>query len=70
MANLLILALGAWGLYYTWTRRSRAGADPFFDMSSPIRNPKMYVFAIGLRLVVFGVCFGVGAYRLIFGITT
>jgi len=69
LANLLLLVLGAWGLRYTWTRRHKAGSDPFFDMASPVRNPKMYAFAIGLRLVIFGLCFGAGAWRLVFGIT-
>lgn len=69
LVNLLLLALGAWGLYYTWTRRSKAGSSPFFGMASPVRYPKAYIFAVGLRLVIFGMCLIAGGYRLIFGIT-
>ena len=69
LANLLLLALGAWGLHYTWTRRKKAGSSLFFDLASPVRHPKFYLFAVGLRLVIFGLCFGTGAYGLVFGIT-
>jgi len=69
LVNLLILALGAWGLHYTWTRRKKAGSSLFFDLASPVRHPKFYLFAVGLRLVIFGLCFGVASYRLVFGIT-
>lgn len=67
--NILLLALGAWGLYYTWTRRSKAGSSLFFDLASPVRYPKTFIFVIALRLFVFGLCFSVAAYRIIFGLT-
>ncbi|URI06853.1 hypothetical protein MW290_13235 [Aquincola tertiaricarbonis] len=69
LANLIVTALGAWGLYFTWTRRSQSGGSLFFDLASSSRNPLAYRFAVGLRLVGFGACLLVGGYRLIFGIT-
>ena len=67
-ANLIIALLGAWGVHYTWTRRARAGSSLFLDLASPVRNPKMYAFAIGLRLAIFGACLAAGVYRILFGI--
>lgn len=70
LVNLLVTALGAWGVYYTWTKRHTAGGSLFFDLTSSIRNPAAYAFAIGVRLLIFGTCLLVGGYRLVFGITT
>ena len=66
--NLILLLLGAWGVHYTWTRRARAGSSLFLDLASPVRHPKMYAFAIGLRLVIFGTCLAVGVYGMLFEI--
>jgi hypothetical protein len=67
-ANLVLVALGAWGMYFTWTRRHQSGGRLFFDLASSVRSPWAYRFAIGLRLVIFGLCLLVGMYRLVFGI--
>lgn len=69
LVNLALTALGIWGCYYTWTARSKSGGSPFFDMASSVRNPLAYKFAIGLRLVSFGLCAAVGGYRAMAGIT-
>lgn len=69
LANVIVLAIGLWGLYYTWTRRHKAGSKLFFDLASPVRNPRFYAFAIGLRLLVFGLCVAVSGYRILFSIT-
>lgn len=68
LANIIITALGAWGVWYTWTRRHQSGGSLFFDMASSVRNPIFYRFAITLRLTVFGACLLIGSYRLLFGI--
>lgn len=66
--NLALLAVGAWGLHHTWTRRHQSGGSLFFDMASSVRTLRAYRFALGVRLVVFGLCAAVGGYRLVFGI--
>ena len=70
LVNIAILLLGTWGCHYTWTKRSKSGGSPFFDMASSVHNPVAYKFAIGIRIFIFGLCIIVGLYRIVFGIVT
>lgn len=70
LVNLFLTAVGAWGVYYTWTKRHTSGGSLFFDYASSTRTPVAYAFTIGIRLLIFGAAFLVGGYRLLFGITT
>lgn len=70
LVNLLLTALGAWGVCYTWTKRHTSGGGLFFDLTSSTRNPVAYALAIGVRLLVLGPRLSGGGYRLVVGITT
>ena len=65
IGGVLLSLLGLWGLRFTWTNRAKTAGSLFFDYVSPIDNPKLYLFTIGLRLISFGLCFLGGLYQVI-----
>lgn len=67
--NAALVLFGLWGLHLTWTRRHQSGRERYFDLVDKGRHPRLWMFTVGIRLLIWGLCVLVGGIRLMLGLT-